>query len=42
MLHPNQMLPGAGYLMCGEPMVVTADGGEITTRAVAGLEIVEA
>jgi Xaa-Pro aminopeptidase len=41
-LHPNQMLPGAGYLMCGEPMTVTAAGGEITTRAIAGLEIVEA
>jgi Xaa-Pro dipeptidase len=41
-LHPNQMLPGAGYLMCGEPMTVTAGGGEITTRGIAGLEIVEA
>jgi Xaa-Pro dipeptidase len=41
-LHPNQMLPGAGYLMCGEPMVVGADRGEIVTRGIAGLQIVEA
>lgn len=41
-LHPNQMLPGAGYLMCGEPMIVGADRGEIVTRGIAGLQIVEA
>ncbi len=41
-LHPNQALPGAGYLMCGEPMIVRDGGGEIVTRQIAGLEIVEA
>jgi Xaa-Pro dipeptidase len=41
-LHPNQMLPGAGYLMCGEPMVVTASGGDVVTRGIAGIQIVEA
>ncbi len=25
-LHPNQYLPETGYLMCGEPVVVTPDG----------------
>lgn len=40
-LHPNQMMPGAGYLMCGEPVIVGAAGGEIVTTEVAGLEIVE-
>jgi Xaa-Pro aminopeptidase len=41
-LHPNQMLPGAGYLMCGEPVVVGTTSGEILTHNVRGLEIVEA
>lgn len=41
-LHPNQMMPGAGYLMCGEPMIVRADHGEVVSREIAGLEIVEA
>jgi Xaa-Pro aminopeptidase len=41
-LHPNQMMPGAGYLMCGEPVIVGESGGEIVTGRIAGLEIVEA
>jgi Xaa-Pro dipeptidase len=41
-LHPNQMMPGAGYLMCGEPVIVGDSGGEIVTGRIAGLEIVEA
>jgi Xaa-Pro aminopeptidase len=41
-LHPNQMMPGAGYLMCGEPVIVGDGGGEIVTGRIAGLEIVEA
>lgn len=41
-LHPNQALPGAGYLMCGEPMIVGDESGEIVTAQIAGLEIVEA
>jgi Xaa-Pro aminopeptidase len=40
-LHPNQMMPGAGYLMCGEPVIVGESGGEIVTGRIAGLEIVE-
>ncbi|HEY7046835.1 MAG TPA: M24 family metallopeptidase [Jatrophihabitantaceae bacterium] len=41
-LHPNQMMPGAGYLMCGEPVIVGESAGEIVTGSIAGLEIVEA
>jgi Xaa-Pro aminopeptidase len=41
-LHPNQALPGAGYLMCGEPMIVGETTGEIVTGRIAGLEVVEA
>jgi Xaa-Pro aminopeptidase len=40
-LHPNQMMPGAGYLMCGEPVIVGADAGDVVTAEIAGLEIVE-
>ena len=32
-VHPNQYLPETGYLLCGEPVRVTATGGEaLTTR----------
>src|SRR5204863_4071043 len=26
MIHPNQYLPETGYLLCGEPVLLTADG----------------
>ena len=41
-LHPNQALPGAGYLMCGEPVIVGEQAGEIVTGRIAPLDIVEA
>jgi Xaa-Pro dipeptidase len=41
-LHPNQALPGAGYLMCGEPVIVGEGEGEIVSAGIAPLEIVEA
>ncbi|HMA70694.1 MAG TPA: M24 family metallopeptidase [Xanthobacteraceae bacterium] len=25
-IHPNQYLPETGYLLCGEPVVMTSDG----------------
>ncbi len=32
-IHPNQFLPGSGYMMCGEPVVITADGAvPLSTR----------
>lgn len=27
-LHPNQALPASGYLLCGNPVVITASGAE--------------
>ena len=38
MVHPNQFLPETGYMMCGEPVVVTQDGFEILTQETAALE----
>ena len=37
-LHPNQYLPETGYLMCGEPLLITSTGSEAlsTTKAVLG------
>ena len=31
MIHPNQYLPETGYLLCGEPVVITARGAELLT-----------
>jgi Xaa-Pro aminopeptidase len=37
-LHPNQYLPETGYMMCGEPLLITATGSEALskTKAVLG------
>jgi Xaa-Pro aminopeptidase len=32
MIHPNQYLPETGYLLCGEPVLITARGAEVLTR----------
>jgi Xaa-Pro dipeptidase len=32
MIHPNQHLPETGYLLCGEPVLLTADGAEPLTQ----------
>jgi Xaa-Pro dipeptidase len=32
MIHPNQHLPETGYLLCGEPVLVTARGAEPLTK----------
>jgi Xaa-Pro dipeptidase len=37
MIHPNQYLPETGYLLCGEPVVLTGDGAEPLTRSCAAL-----
>jgi Xaa-Pro dipeptidase len=37
MIHPNQYLPETGYLLCGEPVVMTAQGVEVLTRQHAAL-----
>jgi Xaa-Pro aminopeptidase len=37
MIHPNQYLPETGYLLCGEPVLVTATRAEPLTRRQAAL-----
>ena len=38
-VHPNQYLPETGYLMCGEPVRVTAAGVETLSKKTAALGI---
>jgi Xaa-Pro dipeptidase len=38
-VHPNQYLPETGYLMCGEPVLVTATGAETLSTRTAALNI---
>ena len=37
MIHPNQYLPETGYLLCGEPVLLTAHGAEPLTQRQAAL-----
>lgn len=37
MIHPNQYLPETGYLLCGEPVVLTERGAEPLTQHKAAL-----
>jgi Xaa-Pro aminopeptidase len=37
MIHPNQYLPETGYLLCGEPVVVTSEGACALTQKQAML-----
>jgi Xaa-Pro dipeptidase len=37
MIHPNQYLPETGYLLCGEPAVMNADGARALTSQKAAL-----
>lgn len=37
MIHPNQYLPETGYLLCGEPAVMTANGAQPLTLKQAAL-----
>jgi Xaa-Pro aminopeptidase len=41
-MHPNQYLPETGYLMCGEPVVITRRGAEALSSHTATLDCVEA
>lgn len=41
MVHPNQFLPGPGYMMCGEPVRVTADGVEVLSKIANTLGVLE-
>jgi Xaa-Pro aminopeptidase len=40
MIHPNQYLPETGYLLCGEPVVMTARGAQALTAQKASLATV--
>jgi Xaa-Pro dipeptidase len=37
-MHPNQYLPETGYLMCGEPVVITPQGAKALTAHSATLD----
>jgi Xaa-Pro dipeptidase len=39
-MHPNQYIPETGYLMCGEPVVITAAGAKALSGRVAQLDCV--
>jgi len=39
-MHPNQYLPESGYLMCGEPVVVTQQGARALSARPAALDII--
>ncbi len=39
-MHPNQYLPETGYLMCGEPVVVTPAGARALSRRPAALDCI--
>ena len=41
-MHPNQYIPETGYLMCGEPVVITPDGAKALSAKVAELDSVVA
>jgi Xaa-Pro dipeptidase len=40
-VHPNQYLPETGYLLCGEPVRVTATGVEVLSSDTAALGIID-
>jgi Xaa-Pro dipeptidase len=37
-MHPNQYIPETGYLMCGEPVVITPDGAKALSARAAELD----
>jgi len=39
-VHPNQYIPETGYLMCGEPVRVTAAGVQTLSRRTAALGVI--
>jgi Xaa-Pro aminopeptidase len=41
MIHPNQHLPETGYLLCGEPVLLTARGAEPLTQHRSALDEID-
>jgi Xaa-Pro aminopeptidase len=39
-MHPNQYIPESGYLMCGEPVVVTDSGARSLSARPASLDVI--
>jgi Xaa-Pro dipeptidase len=39
-MHPNQYLPETGYMMCGEPVVIGANGAETLTSRMGELHAI--
>ncbi len=39
-MHPNQYLPETGYLMCGEPVIITPDGAQALTGRMGELGVI--
>jgi Xaa-Pro dipeptidase len=39
-MHPNQYIPESGYLMCGEPVVVTDQGCRALSAQLAQLDVI--
>ena len=39
-MHPNQYIPESGYLMCGEPVVVTDRAARAAVGAAAQLDVI--
>jgi Xaa-Pro aminopeptidase len=39
-MHPNQYIPETGYLMCGEPVIVAADGAHALTSKLGTLDAI--
>jgi Xaa-Pro aminopeptidase len=37
-MHPNQYIPETGYLMCGEPVVITRAGAKALSSRMAELD----
>ncbi len=40
-IHPNQYLPEAGYLLCGEPVLITSGDAEVLSKRMASLAEIE-
>jgi len=40
-VHPNQYLPGPGYMLCGEAVRVSADGVEVLGETPAALAVID-
>ncbi len=41
-MHPNQYIPETGYIMCGEPVIITNEGAVPLTSKMGTLGSIEA